>query len=64
MSQFVPQSNRIYEGILVDNFRDLISSATNRFHDKIAFTYKKDASAKNPEYIKVVWGIGYKIEKL
>ena len=55
MSQFVPQSNRIYEGILVDNFRDLISSATNRFHDKIAFTYKKDASAKNPEYINITY---------
>ena len=47
--------NRIYPEIHVDNFREFLDSATHRFANKIAFSYKKNPSSKNPQYVNVTF---------
>lgn len=47
--------NRIYPEIHVDNFREFLDSATNRFANKIAFSYKKNPSSKNPQYVNITF---------
>lgn len=50
---FKPQKNKIYPEVHVNNFREFLNYTTNKYKDKIAFSYKKKATAKNPEYINV-----------
>ncbi|MCI8344925.1 MAG: AMP-binding protein [Clostridia bacterium] len=50
---FKPQKNKIYPEVYVDNFRELLDHTTKQFSNRIAFSYKKDASAKNPEFVNV-----------
>ena len=38
---------------LVDNFREMIDYTANTYKDRIAFSYKKDKTSKNPEYINI-----------
>lgn len=52
---FKPQKNKIYPEIHVDNFREFLDSTTSRFADKIAFSFKKNPSAKNPEYVHITF---------
>lgn len=52
---FKPQKNMIYPEMHVDTFRELIDTATTKFANKVAFTYKKDATAKVPEYVHVTF---------
>ncbi|MFR0822290.1 MAG: AMP-binding protein [Clostridia bacterium] len=47
--------NRIYPEIHVNNFREFLDSTTSRFANRIAFSYKKNPSAKNPEYVNVTF---------
>ena len=54
-NNFKPQKNMIYPEIHVDTFRELLDTATSKFANKIAFTYKKDATAKIPEYVHVTF---------
>ena len=53
--KFKPQKNKIYPEMYVDNFRDLLDTATSKFSDRTAFTYKKDPTSKNPEYIHITY---------
>lgn len=53
--KFKPQKNKIYPEMYVDNFRELLNTATSKFADNTAFTYKKDSTAKNPEYVHVTY---------
>ncbi len=54
-------SNQIYENVWNENAFSTEKTVTvhiRRIREKIEF------DTKNPKYIKVVWGIGYKIEKI
>lgn len=51
--EFKPQKNKIYPEVHVDNFRELLDHTTKLFSERIAFSYKKDATSKNPEYVNV-----------
>ncbi len=51
--EFKPQKNKIYPEVHVDNFRELLDYTTKQFSDRIAFSYKKDATSKNPEFVNV-----------
>lgn len=54
-------SNRIYEHVWNENAFSSEKTVTvhiRRIREKI------EIDSKNPKYIKVVWGIGYKIEKI
>ena len=53
--KFKEQKNKIYPEVHVDNFREFLEHTTNKFSDKIAFSYKKDVTSKNPEYIHVTY---------
>lgn len=53
--KFKAQKNKIYPEVHVDNFREFLDHTTQEFSDKIAFSYKKDATAKNPEYVNVTY---------
>ena len=52
---FKPQKNKIYEEIHVDNFREFLDHTTKEFANRNAFSYKKDANSKNPEYVNVTF---------
>lgn len=52
---FKPQKNKIYEEIHVDNFREFLDHTTKEFANRNAFSYKKDATSKNPEYVNVTF---------
>lgn len=52
---FKPQKNMIYPEVHVDNFRELLQHTTKEFAERIAFSYKKDSTAKNPEYINITF---------
>ena len=54
-------SNQIYENVWNEKAFSTEKTVTvhiRRIREKIEF------DTKNPKYIKVVWGIGYKIEKI
>ena len=54
-------SNQIYENVWNENAFSSEKTVTvhiRRIREKI------EIDSKNPKYIKVVWGIGYKIEKI
>ena len=53
MSEFKPRKNMLYKEIHVDNFREMIDYTANTYKDRIAFSYKKDKTSKNPEYINI-----------
>lgn len=53
--KFKPTKDKIYPEIHIDNFREYLDRVTKLFSDKIAFSYKKDASAKKPEYINITY---------
>ena len=53
--KFKEQKNKIYPEVHVYNFREFLEHTTNKFSDKIAFSYKKDVTSKNPEYIHVTY---------
>ena len=53
--KFKEQKNKIYPEVHVDNFREFLEHTTNKFSDKVAFSYKKDVSSKNPEYVHVTY---------
>lgn len=53
--KFKPQKNKIYPEVHVDNFREFLEHTTNEFSDRIAFSYKKDATSKTPEYVNVTF---------
>lgn len=50
---FKPRKDMIYPEIHIDNFREFLDYATNKYSDKIAFSYKKNPSAKEPEYMNI-----------
>lgn len=52
---FKPQKNKIYPEIHVDNFREFLDYTTKEFSSRIAFSYKKDATSKHPEYINITF---------
>ena len=52
---FKPQKNKIYEEVHVDNFREFLDHTTKEFANRNAFSYKKDATSKNPEYVNVTF---------
>ena len=52
---FKPQKNKIYEEVHVDNFREFLDHTTKEFANRNAFSYKKDANSKNPEYVNVTF---------
>lgn len=52
-NNFKPQKNKIYPEVHVDNFREFLDYTTTNYNDRIAFSYKKDSTAKVPEYINV-----------
>ena len=39
-NNFKPQKNKIYPEVHVDNFREFLEHTTNKFSDKVAFSYK------------------------
>lgn len=53
--KFKTQKNKIYPEVHVDNFREFLDHTTKEFSDKIAFSYKKDATVKNPEYVHITY---------
>ncbi len=53
--KFKSKPNMIYPQMYVDNFRELLNNTLERFPDKVAFSYKKDATSKTPEYINVTY---------
>lgn len=53
--KFKEQKNKIYPEVHVDNFREFLDHTTKQFADRIAFSYKKDMAAKNPEYVHVTY---------
>lgn len=53
--KFKQQKNKIYNEIHVDNFREFLDHTTQKFSERIAFSYKKDSTAKNPEYVNVTF---------
>ena len=53
--KFKEQMNKIYPEVHVDNFREFLEHTTNKFSDKVAFSYKKDSTAKNPEYVHITY---------
>lgn len=53
--KFKPQKNRIYPGVFVNNFREYLAYTTKEFAPRVAFSYKKDATAKHPEYVNVTF---------
>lgn len=52
---FKPQKNKIYPEVHVDNFREFLDHTTKEFANKIAFSYKKDPTSKQLEYINVTF---------
>ena len=44
--------NKVYEKDILDNFRELIEYVLERYPKNVAYKYKKDPSAKEPEYIE------------
>ena len=56
----VYSANEIYETIWQE---DAINTETIMVHIR-KLREKIEANPKKPEYLKVVWGIGYKIEKV
>lgn len=52
---FKPQKNKIYPEVHVNNFREFLDHTTKQFADRIAFSYKKDPTSKNPEYINITF---------
>ncbi len=53
--EFKSKPNRLYPGSFVDNYRELMDSTIKNFPDRVAFSYKKDPTAKEPEYINVTF---------
>lgn len=45
--------NTIYEELKVETYRELLQSCIQRFDNRIAFRFKKEKSAKQPEFIEV-----------
>lgn len=50
---FKPNKYKVYEGRNITNFTQLLNESAELFKDKIAFSYKKDQTEKNPTYINV-----------
>lgn len=53
--------NQIYENVWKEpsmNAENTVSVHIRRIREKI------EINAKNPKYVKVVWGVGYKVEKM
>lgn len=55
IKNFKSKPNMLYPEIHVDNFRELINTTLNKFPTKIAFSYKKDPTSKNPEFINITY---------
>lgn len=53
--KFKPRKDKIYPEIHIDNFREYLDRVTKLFSEKIAFSYKKDSSSKNPEYVNITY---------
>lgn len=48
----IKKERRVYDSRKVKDFRDLISYSTQKYAKNIAYKYKKDYTAKKPEYIE------------
>ena len=46
------KERRVHDSRKVKDFRDLISYSTKQYSKNVAYKYKKDYTAKNPEYIE------------
>ena len=46
------ENRKVYEPRKVNNFREMVEYSTTNYKDNIAYKYKKDYTAKNPEYIE------------
>ena len=46
------ENRKVYEPRKVNNFREMVEYSTTNFKENIAYKYKKDYTAKNPEYIE------------
>jgi len=53
--KFKSKPNMLYPEMHVDNFRELMNSTIQKFPNKIAFSYKKDPTSKNPEFIDITY---------
>lgn len=52
-SSFQKKHERLYEGVHVESYRELLESCANRFGDAPAFCFKKDPKQKEPEFIQI-----------
>ena len=46
------ENRKVYEPRKVNNFREMVEYSTTNFKENIAYKYKKDYTAKKPEYIE------------
>ena len=46
------ENRKVYEPRKVNNFREMVEYSTTNYKDNIAYKYKKDYTAKKPEYIE------------
>ena len=50
------ENRKVYEPRKVNNFREMLEYSTTKYKDNIAYRYKKDYTAKQPEYIEKTFG--------
>lgn len=53
MEEFKPR--KVYEAQVVNDYRELLKMVKERYPKNIAYKYKKDYTAKEPEYIEVTY---------
>lgn len=46
---------KVYEVQNLNNFRELLEMIENKYANNIAYQYKKDITAKEPEYIEITY---------
>lgn len=49
------KSRKVYEAQKVDSYRELLKMVREKYSKNIAYKYKKDYTAKEPEYIEVTY---------
>lgn len=46
---------KVYEVQNLNNFRELLEMIENKYANNIAYQYKKDITAKEPEYVEITY---------
>lgn len=52
-SKFQKKREKLYEGVFVNSYRELLDNCSNRLGNAPAFSFKKDPKQKDPEFIEV-----------